>query len=88
VTVTERLAELGISLPEVFPPAGNYVGCVVDGDVVFVGDHGPVAGSQVVVGKVGGDLSSWSRCSKTRAGTLDPRWALPTCRSGSRRRSS
>jgi enamine deaminase RidA (YjgF/YER057c/UK114 family) len=53
---TARLAELGIELPPVFPPAGSYVGCVVVDDVVHVGGHGPVFGDEVVRGKVGADL--------------------------------
>lgn len=44
-------------LPRVFPPAGNYVGCVMDGDTVYVGGHGPSDGSTVVTGKVGADVS-------------------------------
>jgi enamine deaminase RidA (YjgF/YER057c/UK114 family) len=55
--IDERLLELGIELPPVFPPVGNYVGCVVDGDLVYVGGHGPTDGSVVVRGKVGADLS-------------------------------
>jgi enamine deaminase RidA (YjgF/YER057c/UK114 family) len=55
--IAERLEELGLVLPSVFPPAGNYVGCVVDEGLVFVGGHGPVAGSEIVRGKVGGDLT-------------------------------
>jgi enamine deaminase RidA (YjgF/YER057c/UK114 family) len=55
--IDERLIELGIQLPAVFPPVGNYVGCVVDGDVVYVGGHGPVNGNSVVSGKVGADLT-------------------------------
>jgi enamine deaminase RidA (YjgF/YER057c/UK114 family) len=57
MSVAQRLVELGITLPPVFPPAGNYVGCVVVGDMVHVGGHGPVDGSTIVHGKVGGDLS-------------------------------
>lgn len=55
--IADRLAALGIELPPVFPPAGTYVGCVVDGDIVYVGGHGPVAGPDTIIGKVGGDLS-------------------------------
>jgi enamine deaminase RidA (YjgF/YER057c/UK114 family) len=55
--VRQRLAELGIVLPAVFPPAGNYLGCVVDGDLVHVGGHGPIDGEHLVRGKVGADLS-------------------------------
>jgi enamine deaminase RidA (YjgF/YER057c/UK114 family) len=55
--IAQRLTELGIELPPVFPPAGNYLPCVVDGGIVHVGGHGPIAGDDVVRGKVGRDLS-------------------------------
>jgi enamine deaminase RidA (YjgF/YER057c/UK114 family) len=55
--IAERLASLGLTLPPVSPPVANYVACVVDGDTVFVGGHGPVDGERVVRGKVGKDLS-------------------------------
>lgn len=55
--IAERLASLGIVLPPAFPPAGNYLGCVIDNGVVHVGGHGPIAGADVIRGKVGGDLS-------------------------------
>ncbi len=55
--IDERLAELGIQLPAVFPPAGNYLPCVIDGEVVHVGGHGPVDGQRMICGKVGADLS-------------------------------
>ena len=55
--IADRMAELGIVLPPVMPPAGNYVGCFVDGDVVYVGGHGPVNGDVIVRGKVGSDLT-------------------------------
>jgi enamine deaminase RidA (YjgF/YER057c/UK114 family) len=50
------MSELGIVLPPVFPPAGNYLGCVVDGNLVWVGGHGPVDGERIVTGKVDADL--------------------------------
>lgn len=53
---TARLAELGIELPPVFPPATSYVSCVVVDSMVHVGGHGPVHGDEVVRGKVGRDL--------------------------------
>ncbi|HXY42823.1 MAG TPA: RidA family protein [Acidimicrobiales bacterium] len=55
--ISERLASLGIELPPVFPPAGNYLACVIDDNLVYVGGHGPIAGTEIVRGKVGGDLS-------------------------------
>ena len=55
--INERLAALGITLPPVFPPAGNYVGCVVIGESVLVGGHGPIDGNRIVTGKVGASVS-------------------------------
>jgi enamine deaminase RidA (YjgF/YER057c/UK114 family) len=55
--VANRLHDLGIELPPVFPPAGNYLGCVIDGGLVHVGGHGPIAGETIIVGKVGRDLT-------------------------------
>jgi enamine deaminase RidA (YjgF/YER057c/UK114 family) len=55
--IDQRLEDLGIALPPVFPPAGNYLGCVVDNDLVYVGGHGPISGDHIIRGKVGRDLS-------------------------------
>ena len=55
--IDERLAELGIRLPAVFPPQGSYLPCVIDGDLVYVSGHGPVDGEQMIRGKVGRDLT-------------------------------
>jgi enamine deaminase RidA (YjgF/YER057c/UK114 family) len=57
MTVSERLKSLGIELPPAFPPAGNYLSCVIDDGLVYVGGHGPVAGDVIVRGKVGRDLT-------------------------------
>ena len=57
MSIADRLRDLGIELPPVFPPAGNYLGCVMDGGLVYVGGHGPIAGADVVRGKVGSDLT-------------------------------
>ena len=55
--IDARLAELGITLPEVFAPAGNYVPTCLTGDLLYVGGHGPVDGTTMIVGKVGTDLT-------------------------------
>ena len=55
--IAARLAELGLELPPVSPPAGNYLGCVVVDGLVHVGGHGPVGGPERFAGKVGGDLT-------------------------------
>jgi enamine deaminase RidA (YjgF/YER057c/UK114 family) len=54
MTAEQRLVELGIQLPEPFPPAGNYVGAVRTGSLVFLSGTGPVrADGSVITGKVG-----------------------------------
>jgi enamine deaminase RidA (YjgF/YER057c/UK114 family) len=55
--IEARLAELGITLPEPFPPVGNYTSCTRTGDLLFVGGHGPTDGTTTIVGKVGTDLT-------------------------------
>jgi enamine deaminase RidA (YjgF/YER057c/UK114 family) len=55
--IADRLEELGITLPPVSPPAGNYLGCVVEDGLVHVGGHGPVSGETIIRGKVGGSVS-------------------------------
>jgi enamine deaminase RidA (YjgF/YER057c/UK114 family) len=55
--IADRLRELGIELPPPFPPAGNYVACVIADGLVHVSGHGPISGDHVVRGKVGADLT-------------------------------
>lgn len=55
--IARRLRELGIELPPPFPPAGNYLACVIDAGIVHVGGHGPIAGEVMMRGKVGRDLT-------------------------------
>ena len=56
-SIEQRLVHLGITLPPVMPPAGNYLSCVLDGDLLHVGGHGPVNGTSIITGKVGRDLT-------------------------------
>ena len=52
-----RLAELGIELPDPFPPAGEYTNAVRTGDLLILGGHIPYSPPQrVVFGKLGADL--------------------------------
>lgn len=55
--IAERLHELGIVLPRPFPPAGNYLTCLVEDGIVYVGGHGPIDGETIIRGKVGADLT-------------------------------
>jgi len=75
--ITQRLSQLGIVLPPPMPPAGNYIPCFVDDDVVYVGGHGPVNGDDIIRGKVGGDLTleqgqqAARMCALSMLATLD-----------------
>ena len=55
----ERLAELGLSVPEVAKPVAVYVPAVRSGDHVFTSGQLPMkAGELMMTGKVGGDVSA------------------------------
>src|SRR5581483_2270403 len=54
-----RLAELGIQLPAVTPPAGSYVPALRAGDFVYVSGQVPIAdGKLAATGKVGADVTA------------------------------
>ena len=51
-----KLAELGIELPPVPAPAGNYVHAVRTGNLLFLAGKGPIDSD--ATGKVGADVST------------------------------
>ena len=54
----ERLAELGLAVPEVAKPVAAYVPAVVSGDHVFTSGQLPMKnGELMLTGKVGGEVS-------------------------------
>lgn len=53
MTIDERLTELGIELPPVPAPAGNYVHAVRTGNLLYLSGKGPDG----TAGKVGGGIS-------------------------------
>jgi len=54
MTVSQRLAELGIDLPPVVPPVAAYVPATIHGDLVYTSGQLPmVSGSLPATGKVG-----------------------------------
>ena len=58
MTIEQRLEELGIELPPLPEPAGNYVQYVQTGNLLFLAGAGPMArDGKRVTGKVGGDVS-------------------------------
>lgn len=56
--IEARLADLGLTLPPVNPPQGNYLSFSKSGNMIFVAGQGPrFEGQLVYKGVVGGDLS-------------------------------
>jgi enamine deaminase RidA (YjgF/YER057c/UK114 family) len=59
VSVTDRLAELGIELPAVVTPLASYVPAVRTGNLVYTSGQLPVVdGTLVVTGVVGAEVSA------------------------------
>ena len=72
MTVTDRLATLGLELPPVATPAGAYVPAVVDGGLVWTAGQLPlVDGTLPVTGLVGEDVSAESAAALARACALN-----------------
>jgi enamine deaminase RidA (YjgF/YER057c/UK114 family) len=56
--VEDRLAELGLSVPEVAAPVAAYVPAVRSGSQVFTSGQLPMrAGQLIATGKVGAEIS-------------------------------
>ncbi len=52
--IDDRLAELGIELPEIVPPVASYMPAVIDGSLVYTSGQIPmVSGALPATGKVG-----------------------------------
>ena len=81
-TPEERLVELGITLPDVRPPAGAYVPAVRTGDLVFLSGAGPIGDGVIVTGKVGSDITQAQAVEAARLVGLQLlsaiRWELGT----------
>jgi enamine deaminase RidA (YjgF/YER057c/UK114 family) len=57
--IEEKLTQMGLALPMPAAPAGNYVGAVRAGNLLFVSGHGPRRqGEAYMTGKVGRDLTT------------------------------
>jgi enamine deaminase RidA (YjgF/YER057c/UK114 family) len=65
--VEEKLAELGIELPEVPKPAASYVNCVRTGNLIFLsGSTGQLPNGEVPKGKVGLDVTTAEAAAHAR----------------------
>jgi enamine deaminase RidA (YjgF/YER057c/UK114 family) len=72
VTATERLAELGLTLPPVAPPVAAYVPAVRTGNYVYTSGQLPlVDGKLQGVGKVGDGVSTDEAAALARTAALN-----------------
>lgn len=71
-TLDDRLAELGIEIPEVAKPVAAYIPAVVTGNLVFTAGQLPfVAGALPETGKVGAEVSPESAADLARICVLN-----------------
>ena len=57
MSISDRLAELGIELPQAAAPVAAYVPVVVTGSLAHVSGQLPFVGGQLVTGRLGEDVS-------------------------------
>ena len=70
--IGDRLAELGLTLPDVVPPVAAYVPTARSGDLVFTSGQLPmVDGKLVTVGKVGAEVDPDTAKSLARTCALN-----------------
>ncbi len=71
-TVSDRLAELGIELPQVVPPVASYVPAVRTGQFVYTSGQLPmVAGKLAATGKVGAEVTAEEAAGYARTCALN-----------------
>ena len=69
---SERLTELGITLPSVVPPLAAYVPAVRTGSLVFTSGQLPMVDGQLAhLGKVGAEVSPEDATADARAAALN-----------------
>ncbi len=79
MTVTERLAELGISIPAVAKPVASYIPSSISGNLVFTAGQLPfIDGSLPATGKVGADVDATEAAGMARTAVLNALAAIQT----------
>lgn len=77
--VTERLAELGISIPAVAKPVASYIPSSISGNLVFTAGQLPfLDGSLPATGKVGADVDATEAAGMARTAVLNALAAIET----------
>ncbi len=56
-TILDRIASLGLTLPEVPAPIAAYVNCVRSGNLLFLSGGLPIDGERKIIGKLPTDVS-------------------------------
>lgn len=70
--VEDRLAELGLTVPEVAAPVAAYVPVVQDGNLVYTSGQLPMVGGKLAgTGKVGADVSAEDAAKLAQACALN-----------------
>ena len=57
MSITDKLASLGLSLPAVPAPVAAYVNCVRSGNLLYLSGGLPIDGDKKVIGKVPSEVS-------------------------------
>ncbi len=57
MSISQKLAELGLSLPAVPAPVAAYVNCVRSGNLLFLSGGLPIDGDRKILGKVPSEVS-------------------------------
>lgn len=79
VSVTDRLAELGIVIPDVAKPVASYLPAMVTGNLVFTAGQLPfVDGALPATGKVGAEVSAADATGYARTAVLNALAAAQT----------
>jgi enamine deaminase RidA (YjgF/YER057c/UK114 family) len=71
MSVDDRLAELGITLPPTTSPVANYVSTRRSGNLLFVSGHLCKRAGEVVTGKVGEDVDAQTGYDLARLAALE-----------------